>query len=272
MTSELRLHFGYSLGVAVRQTIPLASSSPSSYQNTRTGRPLAVFIKLVSLSPCVSKALGRGVPTLAHITFFPNHDAENVWAERRVACVRGLCGSGNVSTHCLHGRALYISPLDPRHSNFLFISSAHPQLYSATYSHSYSTLHINILPFFTIKMKTTSITTFASLALAASAAPTDYTPPGGWNSVAYPANAGSNLPSYPAPAGGWENVKYPPGTGAGASAPAASAPAGCKNGPFTFTSTFHVVATPDQVVNGTRPTGGLAVSCTAFHRHTELFR
>ncbi|KAK5071621.1 hypothetical protein LTS08_004637 [Lithohypha guttulata] len=33
---------------------------------------------------------------------------------------------------------------------------------------------------------------------------------------------------------------------------------GGKNGPFEFTSTYSVVATPDQVVNGTTPTGGLA--------------
>ena len=32
------------------------------------------------------------------------------------------------------------------------------------------------------------------------------------------------------------------------------------NGPFKFTSTYHVMATPDQVVNGTKPTGGLPVS------------
>ncbi|KAK3674054.1 hypothetical protein LTR78_005901 [Recurvomyces mirabilis] len=31
----------------------------------------------------------------------------------------------------------------------------------------------------------------------------------------------------------------------------------CKNGPFEFTSTYNIVATPDQVVNGTTPTGGL---------------
>lgn len=34
--------------------------------------------------------------------------------------------------------------------------------------------------------------------------------------------------------------------------------------PFEFTSTFKVVATPDQVVNGSNvPTGGLAVSRTS---------
>lgn len=37
-------------------------------------------------------------------------------------------------------------------------------------------------------------------------------------------------------------------------------------GPFEFTSTFRVVATPDQVVNGSNvPTGGLAVSSATFH-------
>ena len=38
----------------------------------------------------------------------------------------------------------------------------------------------------------------------------------------------------------------------------------CQNGPFKFTSTYHVVATPDQVVNGTTPTGGLP-GCTGFY-------
>jgi hypothetical protein len=38
----------------------------------------------------------------------------------------------------------------------------------------------------------------------------------------------------------------------------------CQNGPFKFTSTYNVVATPDQVVNGTTPTGGLP-GCTGFY-------
>lgn len=74
---------------------------------------------------------------------------------------------------------------------------------------------------------------------------------------------------YPAPPGGYENVKYPPGTGAGL--PSYPTPPGgypgagdCQNGPFKFTSTYHVVATPDQVRNGTTPTGGLP-GCTGFY-------
>lgn len=38
----------------------------------------------------------------------------------------------------------------------------------------------------------------------------------------------------------------------------------CKNGPFKFTSTYNVVATPDQVVNGTTPTGGLP-GCIGYY-------
>lgn len=91
--------------------------------------------------------------------------------------------------------------------------------------------------------------TFALLAATASAVPTDFPPPSG----GFPPGTGENLPNYPAPPGGFENVNYPPGTGANS--------AGCPpTGPFTFTSTFHIEATPDQVVNGTtdpKPTGGL---------------
>ncbi|EON69419.1 hypothetical protein W97_08679 [Coniosporium apollinis CBS 100218] len=89
-------------------------------------------------------------------------------------------------------------------------------------------------------MKATLITS-TLLVLGATATPIEYGPPkGGWESI-----------HYPAPPGGWENVKYPPGTGAN--------PANCPpmNVPFTFTNTYSVVATPDQVVNGTTPTGGL---------------
>jgi len=97
-----------------------------------------------------------------------------------------------------------------------------------------------------------SIAALAFLTAAVSAAPTDYTPPDGWESVKYPAGTGANLDKYPAPPGGWENVKYPPGTGAnGADCPPAFG---------NFTSTYAVVATPDQVVNGTTNpvfTGGL---------------
>ncbi|KAH7014708.1 hypothetical protein B0J12DRAFT_714751 [Macrophomina phaseolina] len=93
-------------------------------------------------------------------------------------------------------------------------------------------------------MKTATFSAVAFLALSVSAAPAptkdaDYTPPGGWESI-----------DYPAPPGGWESVKYPPGTGETPS---------CQTNayPFTFTSSYKVVATPDQVVNGTTPTGGL---------------
>lgn len=75
---------------------------------------------------------------------------------------------------------------------------------------------------------------------------------GGWDAVKYPAGTGADA----VPAGGWANVKYPPGTGAGAAAPAACPPAA--GSVFQFTSTYHVKATPGEVVNGTTPTGGLA--------------
>lgn len=100
--------------------------------------------------------------------------------------------------------------------------------------------------------------TFALLAATASAVPlekrTDFPPPaGGFENVNYPPGTGENLDSYPPPSGGFENIQYPPGIGSNA--------AGCPaSGPFTFTSTFHIEATPDQVVNGTTnptPTGGL---------------
>ncbi|KAF4550002.1 Hypothetical protein D9617_19g103070 [Elsinoe fawcettii] len=113
----------------------------------------------------------------------------------------------------------------------------------------------------------------ASLAAIAAALPTgeiDYTPKGGWGSVdyskvdwskvdwnkidwtkvVYPPGTGANLPSYP-PGTGANLPSYPPGTGASAAGkPSAGSP-------FTFTSYYEVKATPDQVVNGTTPTGGL---------------
>jgi hypothetical protein len=64
--------------------------------------------------------------------------------------------------------------------------------------------------------------------------------------------------------GGWESVHYPPGTGASvppAAYPSPVPPPACPPAPmspFHFTSTFSIKATPDQVVNGTTPTGGLA--------------
>lgn len=99
-------------------------------------------------------------------------------------------------------------------------------------------------------MKTAAVALLSAAAFVA-AAPTDYTPKDGWNSIDwtkidYPKGTGANA----VPAGGWESVKYPAGTGSGKS--------GCPSSPFTFTSTYEVSATPDQVVNGTTPTGGLA--------------
>lgn len=83
----------------------------------------------------------------------------------------------------------------------------------------------------------------AFLLASTSALPTDFpAPPGGWENVKYPPGTGENLPSYPTPPGGYP---YPFGNGDG------------KNGPFNFTSTYNIVATPDQVVNGTTFTGGL---------------
>lgn len=78
-----------------------------------------------------------------------------------------------------------------------------------------------------------------------------YTKSGGldtvdWTKIDYPKGTGADA----VPKGGWENVKYPPGTGAN--------PAACPPALFKFTSTYHIKATPDQVVNGTMPTGGLA--------------
>lgn len=100
-------------------------------------------------------------------------------------------------------------------------------------------------------MKVSSFATAAAVLTAtAIAAPTDYTPPGGWESVEYPPGTGENLPYYPPPEGGWESVTYPPGTGSGDDGKSKS------DGPFTFTSTYHVTAVGSEVVNGTTPAPG----------------
>ncbi|KAG8529344.1 uncharacterized protein KY384_005980 [Bacidia gigantensis] len=74
-------------------------------------------------------------------------------------------------------------------------------------------------------------------------------PGAGENLPSYPAGTGENLDVYP---GAGENLpSYPPGTGENAALP---------DSIFYFTSTYHIVATPDQVVNGTTNptfTGGL---------------
>lgn len=59
------------------------------------------------------------------------------------------------------------------------------------------------------------------------------------------------------PTGGWERIKYPPSP-----APPAPAPPSCPPpppSPFTFTSTYAIHATPEQVVNNSNvATGGLS--------------
>lgn len=104
-------------------------------------------------------------------------------------------------------------------------------------------------------MKSTTIlasaASMAFFAIPASALPTDVD----YTKITYPEGTGENLPSYPAPPGGWESVSYPAGTGASS------------NGPFTFTSTYHITATPDQVVNGTTnpvATSGLPGAIATF--------
>ena len=89
----------------------------------------------------------------------------------------------------------------------------------------------------------------------------DYTkvqyPPGtGENLPSYPAGTGENLPSYP-PGTGENLPSYPEGTGE--NLPSYPNTGGSQS-VFVFTSTYHIEATPDQVVNGTdNPTftGGL---------------
>lgn len=113
------------------------------------------------------------------------------------------------------------------------------------------------------KMKTVGfMATVAFMALftiPASALPADYKDID-YTKINYPEGTGENLPSYPAPAGGWEDVPYPPGTGEMGTTK-------CSNGPFAFTSIYHVIAIPDQVVNGTtnpQPTGGLSGAVATF--------
>ena len=85
----------------------------------------------------------------------------------------------------------------------------------------------------------------------------DYPEGTGANLHEYPPGTGANLHEYPPGTG--ENLhEYPPGTGENLpSYPSAQCPVDI----FKFTSTFHIVATPNQVVNGTdNPvfTGGLS--------------
>jgi len=110
-------------------------------------------------------------------------------------------------------------------------------------------------------MKFTTVTSTAlTMALTAIAAPTDYTPHGGWESVDYPEGTGANLPHYPPPPGGWESVKYPAGTGGDAGKDAS-----CKSSPFVFTSTYNVIATGSEVRNGTVSVPGPAEAVGFFN-------
>jgi hypothetical protein len=58
-------------------------------------------------------------------------------------------------------------------------------------------------------MKLTTLISTAAILASSLALPTDITygpPPGGWESIDYPASTGENLPYYPPPPGGWERV------------------------------------------------------------------
>lgn len=94
-------------------------------------------------------------------------------------------------------------------------------------------------------MKFSATIAAAVLAFTATAAPAvdysnlDYSGVD-FKNIQYPDGTGENLPYYPPPPGGWESVDYPAGTGV----------AGCPpSGPFTFTSTYHVMAKGSEVVN-----------------------
>jgi hypothetical protein len=62
----------------------------------------------------------------------------------------------------------------------------------------------NSLNYNTIIMKFTTVTSISAILASSLALPTDVTygpPPGGWESVDYPAGTGENLPFYPPPPG-----------------------------------------------------------------------
>ncbi|KAL1311892.1 hypothetical protein AAFC00_001964 [Neodothiora populina] len=104
-----------------------------------------------------------------------------------------------------------------------------------------------------------------SIAAVAAAAPADITypaPPGGWDKVDYPDGIGAGKNDVPK--GGWESVDYSGGKAPAAAPAAPAAPGNAGSSPFVFTSSYHVSATPDQVVNGTTPTGGLKGASGTF--------
>ncbi|KAI4288232.1 MAG: hypothetical protein L6R35_002508 [Caloplaca aegaea] len=110
--------------------------------------------------------------------------------------------------------------------------------------------------------------TICALAVLAPALATPLVKRQDFSNIAYPPGTGENLHEYPPgtgenlheyPPGTGENLhEYPPGTGENLPFyPGTSTP----NPIFQFTSTYHIRATPDQVVNGTTNpvfTGGLA--------------
>ena len=137
-----------------------------------------------------------------------------------------------------------------------------------------------------MKLFSTLTTTGALLVLSVTAIPAgNYPPPpGGWESVDYPPGTGEDLSSYPGSSsdhGGTTitststSISKPsviPTTTSSSSSiaspsntesPNDDAGSGSGSGGsfqgevFQFTSTYNVVATPDQVVNGTTYTGGL---------------
>lgn len=92
-------------------------------------------------------------------------------------------------------------------------------------------------------MKLTTASMTAILALSISAAPAvDY------SAIDYPTGTGEDFPFYPTPPGGWESIQYPPETG--------SQPTNCPGNPFTFTSTYHVKALGSEVIGPNGPAPG----------------
>ncbi|KAL8677032.1 MAG: hypothetical protein Q9186_006495 [Xanthomendoza sp. 1 TL-2023] len=92
-----------------------------------------------------------------------------------------------------------------------------------------------------------------------------------FSKVNYPAGTGADLHEYP-PGTGANLASYPPGTGENLPPATGGNPPNCPatsnpNPVFNFTSTYHILATPDQVVNGTTDpvfTGGLPGSQATY--------
>ncbi|KAF3939739.1 hypothetical protein ABW19_dt0208366 [Dactylella cylindrospora] len=109
-------------------------------------------------------------------------------------------------------------------------------------------------------MKASHITPLLLALAPAIARPTDYTPPGGWDSVEYPDGTGEHLPYYSPPPGGWDSVEYPHPDDSYKNYGKDYKPGDWNHedakhdwqwkSPFFFTSVFHVVATGAEVVSG----------------------